>query len=71
MACTDIFELIAAHEAHRVMGDPVEKLFGKVAMHERQTLACVTKLCERLEQAKDTNEHINLSHACLSLAIGK
>lgn len=66
----DIFAIISSHEGHKAIRGPFEALFSKISVHEPQTMACVRSLCDRLDEAKDTDEPINLSHACLSLAIG-
>lgn len=66
----DIFDLIATHEGHKTIRDPVEKLFSKIASHEPHILKCAKRFYDRLNEQRDINEPLNLSHACLSLAIG-
>ena len=66
----DIFDLIATHEGHKTIRDPVEKLYSKISSHEPQILSCAQRFCNRLSQESDANRPLNLSHACLSLAIG-
>ncbi|KAJ6151115.1 Cytochrome P450 [Penicillium chermesinum] len=65
----DIFAIIHTHEGHKVIRDPVEKLYGKIATHEPLVLGCTKNFRARLDQERDTGKLINLSHACLSLAI--
>ncbi|KAI0103311.1 cytochrome P450 [Nemania sp. FL0031] len=65
----DIFDLIATHEGHKIIRDPVENLYSKISSHEPDIMKCAQNFCERLNQYRDMNKHLNLSHACLSLAI--
>lgn len=67
---SDIFALITTHGGHKIIRDPVEKLYTKVSSHEPQVLDCAKHFCRRLNQARDSSKPLNLSHACLSLAIG-
>ena len=67
---SDIFALITTHEGHKIIRDPVEKLYAKVSSHEPQVLDFAKHFCQRLNQARDANKPLNLSHASLSLAIG-
>lgn len=66
----DIFALVATHEGHKTIRDPVEKLYSRISLHETLVKQSAQNFCFRLDQARDANEPINLSHACLSLAIG-
>ncbi|OAA38537.1 Cytochrome P450 [Metarhizium rileyi] len=65
----DIFALVATHEGHKTIRDPVEKLYSRISLHETLVKQSAQNFCFRLDQARDANEPINLSHACLSLAI--
>ena len=67
---TDIFDLIATHEGHKTIRDPVEKLYGKISTHEPQVQDCAKKFCSKLNHERDVDKPLNLSHACLSLALG-
>ena len=67
----DIFALIATHEGHKTIRDPVEKLYSKISTHEPQVQDCSKKFCRKLNQQRDMNSPVNLSHACLSLALGR
>lgn len=51
--------------------DPVEKLYSKIKANEPLVATCVKNFCDRLNKERDGKEPLNLSHACLSLAIGK
>lgn len=51
--------------------DPVEKLYSKIKANEPLVATCVKNFCDRLNNERDGKEPLNLSHACLSLAIGK
>ena len=62
--------MIITHEGHKIIRDPVEKLYTKISSHEPQVRGCVQQFCWRLDQARDSGKPLNLSHACLSLAIG-
>lgn len=66
----DIFAIINSHEGHKMIRDPVEKLYAKIKTHEPLVLSCTRNFCDRLNQERDAKKPINLSHACLSLAIG-
>lgn len=70
MRFTDIFAIIHTHEGHKLIRDPVEKLYSKIATHEPLVLGCTKNFRKRLDQERETGKLINLSHACLSLAIG-
>lgn len=50
--------------------DPVEKLYSKIKANEPLVASCVKNFCDRLNKERDGKEPLNLSHACLSLAIG-
>ena len=66
----DIFALVGTHEGHKLIRDVVESLYAKVGEQEPQVFRCVQKFCKRLSAERDNNRPVNLSHACLSLAIG-
>ncbi|KAL4907083.1 hypothetical protein BDW74DRAFT_176683 [Aspergillus multicolor] len=65
----DIFAMVGTHEGHKLLRDPVEKLYSKILTHEPTVFECVRTFCGRLNKKRDTGKVLNLSHACLSLAI--
>ena len=67
---SDIFALISIHERHKIIRDPLEKLYSKIANHEPQVMGVVKIFCDRLNKEKDLGKPVNISHACLSLAFG-
>lgn len=67
---SDIFALMTTHEGHKIIRDPVERLYSRVSSHEPQVMDCAKNFCDRLNKERGAEMPINLSHACLSLAIG-
>ena len=67
---SDIFALISTHEMHKIVRDPVEKLYSKISTHEPQVMGVVKIFCDRLNKEKDVGKPVNISYACLSLALG-
>lgn len=58
------------HEGHKIIRDPAEKLYGKILTQEPQVGVCAKRFCDRLNLERDAKTPLNLSHACLSLAMG-
>ena len=67
---SDIFALISTHERHKIVRDPVEKLYSKISTHEPQVMGVVNIFYDRLNREKDVGKPFNISYACLSLALG-
>ncbi|RDW58578.1 cytochrome P450 [Aspergillus mulundensis] len=65
----DVVNMCTTHEGHKAMRDPAVKLYSKVATHEPTVLGCVRAFCDRLKAERNTGRVLNITHACLSLAI--
>ena len=67
---SDIFALLSTHDGHKIIRDPVEKLYSKISTHEPQVMGVVKIFCDRLSREKDMGKPFNISYACRSLSLG-
>ena len=67
---SDIFALLSTHEGHKIIRDPVEKLYSRISTHEPQVMGVVKIFCDRLNKEKDVGKPCNISYACRSLSLG-
>ncbi|KAL4931410.1 uncharacterized protein BDV17DRAFT_288950 [Aspergillus undulatus] len=61
--------LLTAAEFTTPLWDPVKKLYSKIATHEPLVFSYARNFGSRLTRDRNTGKLLNLSHACVPLAI--